>query len=318
MGIFGPFSHHNCHLPTEIISEIISYSVPRNGLCISNDPDLNADFATINALCKTSCMVRSKVLDRVFKAPLQIYITNSRECRCMFDTKPFLQTRLGKAFALPLYKWENINVTFAPELRASACGHRTGHFLSDEFLDADRALLKLRADLRCICRQSEAFAAAFIKYLNTMRYNSSPRVTFNWDANKGVNDATVSRSIPLWESRSLSVPLQGWSWLVWRSDVQAQINLPAKLLTGIISTSRWVHPSSYIWLDRWPFPRTELELVSRSWRLHWKELFEDWSLFSENQPYSKSEPNVRFIITITSGTHDFGTRYRYVAQPLVT
>ncbi|OQV02930.1 hypothetical protein CLAIMM_08043 [Cladophialophora immunda] len=117
---------NNFKLPNEIISQVISGFVPHAGLCISNDPDYDADLDTIRRLLKTSLDVKQETLRQIFNKPLNVYITNGKRCDCfrMREDSPAGSSSvhpLNRLVYLPLIRWKEVKICFAPKASQTPC-----------------------------------------------------------------------------------------------------------------------------------------------------------------------------------------------------
>lgn len=317
MSIFGP--RHKYHLPAEVLCNVISHVVPQGGICISNDSEMHTDFATLDALCKTSRTFRDEVLHRTTGQPLQIYISNGKESRCDFGTKPLLETQLGKVFALPPWTFEQIDVIFAPDLYGRHCSRDGSH---DEALTDEVLTIRLKSAMLCIKRQSDALAGEFFKF--ACRVFPSPNFTFQFDGSRGFDQAASGRNLPLWDMKTVKAVLDGWRWRVkpcktltqnnpeW--DTRCCVKFPEKVLTGIIRDESY----GSLWIRDEDGPLNTFDLIRRTWKLDWYDFWWRENLFSESNPYVKGEHNVRFILTIEEDLEADDGTYSYRAERVVT
>ncbi|OAP65585.1 hypothetical protein AYL99_01557 [Fonsecaea erecta] len=188
-----------CLLPNEILEQVISNFVPRGkGLCVSNDPDYHSDFATIGSLLRVSHAISNEILRRIFCRPLQVYILSGINCRCLFRPKPLLQTHLGKVFALPLKRFPEVVVTFAPQLLKPACGFSRQTPWPVSSLSGERGREKFQLEMLCVAHQSHPLAEEMMRHPD-VRAQDAPLFRFGFDASKGVAEVNRLRETPLWE-----------------------------------------------------------------------------------------------------------------------
>ncbi|KIW89578.1 uncharacterized protein Z519_09734 [Cladophialophora bantiana CBS 173.52] len=141
-----------------------------------------------------------------------------------------------------------------------------------------------------------------------------PRFRFKWDGSKGVDEANMSRRIPLWEVLVLEWPLERWRWVTTpetlRHNPHHQIDLPEKIVTAIVRILNVDH--DYVMTGD---PLEECStLVARSWKGLWQGFQTDltWSILQSS--FSKNTVNLRFIITVRKDAAISGAGCTYEAE----
>ncbi|ETI24881.1 hypothetical protein G647_04251 [Cladophialophora carrionii CBS 160.54] len=301
---------HHLYPPPEIIDGINSYFVPRQGLCISNDPDIHADFATISALARTSRSVRSQVLHNAYNRPLRIVITSGRDCRCRCEdhrSGNIVHPLLGKALALSVLRFRKIQVSFAPDLHAKPCEYVYQRIWRQQEPPLDKHSTEMAANMYCIEGQSKALTRGFQKILSPFTSRHTPSFTFEWDGSRGVAEANRQRDLPLWNFRDLHAAMTRWRWVKHDCFVDHQISLPEQVATGCLDASTWEALRSS---DSWrycedslkacpPVPRSPSELLGQSWQFCPDDFWSDASWFMQNRRYHRRLGFcMRFVVTM--------------------
>ncbi|OQV02926.1 hypothetical protein CLAIMM_08040 [Cladophialophora immunda] len=300
-------------LPFEILAQIISNVVPRDGLCVSNHPDYHSDFATIGSLLRVSVAVQNELLHRIFSLPLQVRISSGISCRCLFGVEGFSKTRLGRAAVLPLGRFPEIVVTFVPRLLMVPCGYRSQTPFSVDFLSGHRGVLKFRTDIRCISRQSQDLAEALSRHPDT-KADRTPPFRFRFDGTHGMDEVNRLREIPLWEVSVLRRLLEKWQWVclptVSHHTPGYQIDVPEKVVTGVVLISKYNQDDNLtgISLDDCP------DVVARYWKGLLLSFYTDSSPIIMEIGYNKNRINRRFIITARKATEVHGAEDLYEAE----
>ncbi|KAJ9603512.1 hypothetical protein H2200_011698 [Cladophialophora chaetospira] len=320
MDVVQPQSHHNLYLPPEVIGLVIDCFIPPSGLHISNDPNLQACLNTISSLSRTSCMVRSQV-HKAFNRPLNITITNSRECRKRPACSQTLDPRLAKALALPLQMFPEIKITFAPQVQIKPCRRSYEDIRRRGRPVVDEQLLKFRANTICMIRQSNALAFAL---QNHHALRAGAHLKFLWDGSRGVDQANRNRPFPLWEFHYIEPLMGNWYWVKTRwPGTTYEICFPKKVSTRYISDNDWVelresprYMSSFF--ESLPVPSNPTELVERTWQFFWVDFWAGpWGpvWYFEGSDDQKSAS--RFIVTLKKITNGREVRYVYTAAKVV-
>lgn len=141
----------------EIMFMIIDYFIPPTGLCLSNEPERLLKFKTIKALARVSRCVRSEVLSKIFKRPLNLYIASGYMCRCQELSAPQHILR-GAPWEelnnLPWKPWRNLTVTFAPWIEYPLCRSEEHEWARNPPPQDERRDLEFKAATLCVLRQS--------------------------------------------------------------------------------------------------------------------------------------------------------------------
>lgn len=332
MSVSIPQPYHDLDLPLDIIHEILSHLLPCQGLCISNDPDLDSDRAMISALSRTSCAVRDLVLRHIFSRPLHITMTNANACYDQALCPSDLNPRLARALALPLHKFPKIKIIFAPELDSESCqyGDSCQKWLCKlpPAIAMDKQLVAIRAKLDCINRQSDKLGLQFkICFGRLPKSAPRPHFTFSWDGSRGVEKANKTRKTPLWEFPTLWEGLIEWEWIPGRKrprgsehpDMKFHVCLPEEVATGLMCEAPW---------EVWGYPRPSLQkphnamqLWQQTWPLCWVDLWEGpfgdaWFM----QYYRIRGLHHRFVVTFSrvEKSRDNDSGYVYTARRVDT
>ncbi|OAP65582.1 hypothetical protein AYL99_01554 [Fonsecaea erecta] len=213
-------------LPVEITNHIISFFVPEAGLCISNDPDYDADLDTIRALLKTNLSVKQEMLRLIFHKPLNIYITNGKRCGCRQQEEFHPLNRL--AF-LPLVRWNEVKVYFAPkELEFPAHpGMRTcgSAWSSDKDSDIDSA--ELAQAVKCVADQSSALGNDLLNLRGSSLRTRAVNFKFFFEQLQGGDS--------VWHLDLVNCMLQRWDWTVadHSGDSPSRPELPHQVYVDI-------------------------------------------------------------------------------------
>ncbi|KIX95289.1 uncharacterized protein Z520_08806 [Fonsecaea multimorphosa CBS 102226] len=195
-------------LPVEIISHIISFFVPDAGLCISNDPEYDADLDTVRALLKTSLNIKHEALQLIFRKPLNVYITSGKRCGCsgtLYESTLISDFHpLKRLVFLPLVKWKEVRVCFAPkESRLLPCpvelasrgswSHVHNGFYSAELVKA----------ARCVSRQSNGLAVDMWRLRTSIPRTGAVNFKFVFEKLQGASP---------WHIHMVQNVLRFWEW----------------------------------------------------------------------------------------------------------
>ncbi|OAL39629.1 hypothetical protein AYO20_01026 [Fonsecaea nubica] len=302
------------HLPNEILLQIILNLIPRGGLCISNHPDHNSDFATIASLLRVNRAIHDEMLRRIFSLPLHVRILSGGHCRCLFGTPPFPKTRLGRVTVLPLRRFSEVVVTFVPQVLTAPCGNRIQTPWPVDSLTGERGARKFRLDIRCIARQSDGVAEAMVRHPD-VRSGASSRFRFRFDGSKGVDEANRLREIPLWEIEPLQMTLDKWRRVATPVGTVPlhQIDMPESLVTGVVAVFK-LHEGRLTSVR----PLDECSnAVARCWKGFWLGFRFELPLHIDERPWRSRLFNRRFIITTRSRTGASGDEPQLEAEAFV-
>jgi len=210
----------------EIISHVISFVIPNDGLTISNEPDRNSDFDTIISLLKTSIKIKDETLRQIYRQPLYLVITSGQDCTCRripgWSPDPHIfEFPLLRAITLPLGNWPILHIHFAPGSRCSRISrlsypsHRQVH-----------------AAYCCIRSQSETLATWLRKYAVDANVTTLKTAFTFAEVWVDSTDNTQQRQFlySLWTVVDFMSP---WKWTAATPEALTdQIKFPHMLFTG--------------------------------------------------------------------------------------
>ncbi|OAP65586.1 hypothetical protein AYL99_01558 [Fonsecaea erecta] len=264
----------SCYVPDEIIFEILSHLIPKQGLTVSTDSGSNVCPFTINSLLQTSRTIRNKVISYTKRFPLHINITSGENCRCNILTIPedILKAPLGKAALFSIGIWSEIIVTFTPilvdELKDSCMRTQIALIEAGVPFSAFSAGSRSRAAIRCVRRQSGALSQT-MERLENRRRGDKIRWRFVFDGSRGIDAQDEQRESPLWSLGAIGACLTRWRWHQGTYTVPA-VKLPKRFYVTTERSSLIVRNYS---TDGWNKAQEAHEIVTKQ---HLEEEFQNW------------------------------------------
>ncbi|KIW89579.1 uncharacterized protein Z519_09735 [Cladophialophora bantiana CBS 173.52] len=217
------------HIPDEILLEVLKYHIPKNGVTIFPSSYGDVCPATLTSLLRTSHKVRNEILHYTKHFPLRIYIASGKHCQCNTLKNPhnILATYLGKAAQLPLTIWNEVIVTFQPELHESvndAC-EKLQRTLTRTGIDYStfNTRTKWRKSISCVRRQTAALTQT-MEDLANLREDDQVRLRFVFDGLRGLDAQDQRRRTSVWEFSHVENILDSWRWQAQLQGTMLSVN----------------------------------------------------------------------------------------------